>query len=134
MSYMTLHRIGQYLVHPLWPRLAFLNGAPRILDAVDVTVDVEDGEEITIYVGDPWRWAQGDSPACHAWQAAIEEYEASCREGMYQNWLGEETEWRSSISWAYRAHAARARADSHAWEIRASIALHDAARHDDSAR
>ena len=159
MTYMTLHRIGQYLVDPQWPRLAFLNGAPMILDtAVDVTVDVGEVEEIS--VGDLWRWCAGDSHAARAWRHAIEEFEASCRawrhridefesrarEGMYRKWLGQETEPRHTHAWACHARAAQARshrntrawqaaaqaarseADSHALEIRAAIAAHDASR------
>ena len=125
--YMTLHRVNQMLVHPRWTRLAFdHHRTPRILDEpVEIDIDVGEVEEIS--VAELWKWAQADSHAAYAWQAAIEEYEASCREAMYQKWLGLFGEHRNTRAWACHARAAQARSDGHAWEIRAFIAAHDAA-------
>ena len=94
MTYITLYRdLYDTLWDPQWPRLAFtLDGAdrtptPRILDE---NFDVEDSDVdyIDVYLGNPWRWCEnGDTPAAHAWQAAIECYEALNKEAMFLGWI-----------------------------------------------
>ena len=132
MTYMTLHRIGQYLVDPRWPRLAFTDETPRILDepaAIDVDVDFDTTVILENY--DLRRWAAGDSHAARAWRDAIKAHEATCHARACRRHARAEPEPRHSAIWAYHARAARARASGHAWEIRATIAAHDAA-HDAS--
>ena len=124
---MYLYRVNQYLVHPSWPRLVFTEDrTPRILDEPAAI----DGTRAYIYIllGDLWAWAQADTRAGHAWQAAIQAHESGCHAAMCADW---QTEGRDPGRTAWDACAQAERLKKQAWacEVQATIVLHDAMRH-----